>query len=94
MSIKFFKNFYGGFCFIMSGYGFSRGFRAAQTENKLTTDTIMSSCLNGLYCGTPIINIFPTIRLINRIEIEKRELDRNLYESEYKEMMGVCNDTF
>lgn len=96
MSVKLFKNLYGGFCFAMSGYGFSRGFRAAQSDNQnqLTTNTIFGSCLNGFYYGAPVINIFPTIRLINRIEIEERGLNRDLYKSEYQELCGVCNDTY
>lgn len=79
-------------------YGFSRGYRSSSTYNpdneKLTSDRIFSGSLNCLFYMIPPWNLFYITKLLNRMEIEYKNLDKNLYNSEYKELTGTCKDTF
>lgn len=86
---------YAGFSFGMSAYGFSRGYRSNVRDNKneLTSEKLISGLLNGMYYGAPVINIGPTIKLINRLEIEINNLDKDTYKDNYQEFIGICKDT-
>lgn len=87
-----FNKVYFGFSIGMGMYGFSRGYRCK--ENKLYSDKIVCGTLNSIFYSAPIINIFPLYRLINRIEVEKRQLDKNKYLDIYKEVFGTCSSTY
>ena len=83
-----------GICLSMGGWGFSRGYRSNDNHKKLTSEKLFISSANAIIYATPIINIFPTIRLINRMEIEYKGLDQTNFKSSYEEFSGVCHDTF
>lgn len=86
---------YGTFCVGMGMYGFSRGFRAQYNQDKerLTSDKITNAAFNGLFYAAPIANIGPTIRLINRLEIEYKGLNASDYKDNYREFVGDCEET-
>lgn len=96
-----FQRIYYSFCASMGLYGYTRGYRSTDDFNsknekfeRLTSDKIASGIINALYYATPIINTWPALRLINRIEIEYKDLDKNKYESSYTELTGKCDETF
>lgn len=74
----------------MSGYGASRGYRNRDAD--FITDKVISGFFNGVMYGFPILNIEPTIRLLNRLEIRSRGYDKNLHLNQYKEFIGRCMD--
>ena len=78
-------------CVGMGMYGASRGYRAPHDDD---ADRIISGLVSGLMYGTPVLNIFPTILLINRVEIESRGLPKDVYKSNYNEIWGTCYDTY
>jgi hypothetical protein len=84
-----------GFCSTMSVYGFSRGYRAEIVKNKesLTSDKIANATVNSLLYTIPGMNFGPTLRLINRLEIEHKGLHKNDYSDNYREFVGDCMDT-
>ena len=90
------------FCTCMGMYGFSRGYRSEQfdgrhkmiTRHKLTTDRITTSVLNGMLYSVPIFNLYYVSKLLNRLEIEHRNLDPKEFPSEYREIDGECKSTF
>lgn len=83
------------FCTGMGVYGFSRGYRSEiDGRSKLTMDKISSSILNGMLYSIPIFNMYHFSRLLNRIEIEHKNLDPEKFKSEYKEIDGECKFTF
>jgi hypothetical protein len=86
---------YGSFCVGMGVYGFTRGYRAQISGSKenLTSDKITNATFNSLFYTLPIANIGPTLRLINRLEIEHKQLDKNDYKDNYREIVGECHDT-
>jgi hypothetical protein len=94
------KKAYTGFCILMAGYGFSRGYRSIRMykdeeifNKPLWTEKMINGILNCGYYGVPILNIFPTICLINRLEIDYKNLDKKLYRDNYEEMIGHCYHT-
>jgi tetrahydromethanopterin S-methyltransferase subunit E len=78
----------------MGLYGFSRGYRA-QEPNKipLIGYSIMKGIQNGIIYVLPGWNIVSLLRLINRLEIHARGLNRENYPAEYMEIGGYCFDT-
>lgn len=84
------------FCTCMGMYGVSRGYRSEQFDGscQLTTDKISSSVLNGLMYSVPIFNLYYLSKLLNRLEIEHKQLDPVKFRSEYKEINGECKSTF
>ena len=80
-------------------YGFTRGYRSRlfyeeEDVPRLTINKITSGLLNGFIYMIPPWNIFFISKMINRIEIEKRNLDKNKYKDEYDEIVGRCFDTY
>jgi hypothetical protein len=78
-------------------YGFSREWRSTkENENILfLTHKIGYSLFNGLVYASPPFNFYFFYRLINRIEIQKRSLNKKNHINEYIEISGrVCNSTF
>lgn len=88
--MKLATKLYGTFCVGMGGYGFTRGYRAKVINDKegLTSDKITNATFNALFYAAPIANIGPTIRLINRLEIEHKGLNMNDYKDNYREFVG------
>jgi hypothetical protein len=86
---------YGTFCIGMGLYGFTRGYRSFNSKDKerLTSDKITNAIFNALFYAAPIANIGPTIRLINRLEIEHKGLNMNDYKDNYREFVGDCEET-
>jgi hypothetical protein len=85
-----------GFCSTMSVYGFTRGYRAQEgkiIKESLTSDKIANATINSLFYAMPIMNIGPTLRLINRLEIEHKRLHKDDYKDNYREFVGECMDT-
>lgn len=83
------------FCTGMGMYGFYRGYRSEiDGRSKLTMDKISSSILNGMLYSIPIFNMYHFSRLLNRIEIEHKNLDPEKFKNEYKEIDGECKFTF
>lgn len=91
------KRSFIGFTTYMAVYGFSRGYRsefAYGNIDKLTTDRIRSGILNGLIYSAFPFNIYQISRLLNRIEIESKGLNKNDYPEEFREITGECYYTF
>lgn len=93
---KMFSRSLTTFCTCMGIYGFSRGYRSEQFDGscRLTTDKISSSIFNGMLYSIPVYNLLHFSRLLNRLEIEHKNLDKEKYKSEYKEINGECKSTF
>jgi hypothetical protein len=81
---------YAGYCVFMTGYGCSRGYRIENAN--FTTDRVISGIFNGAIYSIPFLNIEPTIRLLNRLEIKYKNYDKKQHVAEYKEFIGVCMD--
>lgn len=79
-------------------YGFSRGYRAGSkyepNHERLTSNKILGGTINSIFYMIPPWNIFYVTKLLNRIEIEYKNLDKSLYKSEYEDLIGTCEDTF
>lgn len=90
------KKLYPTFCVSMGLYGSYRGYRAKHQgeDNRLTIDKFTLGFVNGIIYAAPIVNIWPTVKLLNRMEIEYKQLNKDLYKSNYEEIVGVCEDTF
>lgn len=54
----------------------------------------MFGLMNGIFYMIPPWNLHYATKLINRIGINKRNLDKTRYIEEYEEISGICNDTF
>ena len=93
--MSFLGKAYATFCSGMGVYGFTRGYRSNIHTNKepLTAEKCVSGLLNGICYGAPIFNVGPMFRLLNRLEIEHKNLNKDEHKSNYQEFMGVCNDT-
>jgi hypothetical protein len=96
------RRIYEGYCIAFGVYGISRGMRVE--DAKFWTEKAISGFLVGCVYATPVFNIFPTIRLINRLESEYRGKsprttklfkERLEYydEANYEEITGFCYDT-
>lgn len=94
--MTFFNKLYPTFCVGMGLYGSHRGYRSKShgEDNRLTIDKMTLGFINGIIYAAPIVNIWPTVKLLNRMEIEYKQLDKHLYKSNYEEVVGVCEDTF
>lgn len=88
--MKLVSKIYAGYCLFMAGYGCSRGYRIENVN--FTTERVISGIFNGVCYGFPILNIAPTIRLLNRLEIRSKNYDKKTHTAEYKEFIGVCMD--
>lgn len=86
---------YATFCVGMGIYGFTRGYRSNiyKDRESLTAEKYVSGLVNGICYAAPILNIGPTFRLLNRLEIETKNLNKEQHKSNYEEFMGICNDT-
>lgn len=93
--MSFLGKTYIAFCSGMGIYGFTRGYRSNIREDKenLTAEKCLSGILNGICYAVPIANIGPTFRLINRLEIEYKNLNKEEHKSNYEEFIGICKDT-
>ena len=82
------------FCTCMGMYGFSRGYRSENFDGrdklttKLTTTRITTSIINGVLYSAPIFNLYYFSKLLNRLEIEHKQLDPKEFPSEYREIDG------
>ena len=79
-------------------YGFSREYRSIKSHddsNRFFTDKLFCSTLNGIiYLAVPI-NIYYLAKLLNRLEIEKKSLNKYDYKDQYTEFTGnKCNYTW
>lgn len=77
-------------------YGFSRGYRAQSkfdTEPKLFSYKLMHGLANSIFYMIPPWNVYYATKLINRIEIDRRKLDKSNYLDEYEEVCGKCEVT-
>jgi len=92
-----FSRLYGGFCVSMGLYGFTRGYRStplSETSSKrLITDKLHAGFFNTLMYSAPVVNLWPFVRLINRLEIEYNGLEKQHYKDSFKELVGDCYDT-
>lgn len=81
---------------VMGIYGFTRGYRShdkLNTREKLIGEKLLDGVRNGyMYC-VPIYNFRWIYSSINRLEVKYRDLDKHIYEENYNEMTGICNDT-
>lgn len=79
----------------MGIYGFTRGYRSynkSNTRENLIGEKLFNGALNGyMYC-IPIYNFRWIYSSVNRLEVKYRNLDKNIYEENYKEMTGICDD--
>ena len=89
-----FHRLYTGFTFGMTAYGFNRGYRCEEFKNSLYTDKIFAGIINSTMYTAPGINLFPLYNLINRIEIDYRNLDKDKHSDNYRELVGKCYDTY
>lgn len=86
-----FGKIYTGFTTGMGIYGFSRGYRAR--DNEMVSDKLVSGTFNTLLYVTPVVNIWPLVRLTDRITIQSKGLDKNKYRDAYFELTGICWQT-
>ena len=93
--MSFLGKAYISFCTGMGVYGFTRGYRSNihKDRESLTAEKCVSGLLNGICYGTPIFNIGPIFRLVNRLEIQHKSLNKEEHKSNYEEFMGICNET-
>lgn len=80
-------------------YGFSRGYRAESIVRDdsyidLTSYKLTKGFFNSLMYMVPPWNVYYITKLFNRIEIDMKGLDKNMYKSEYEEIVGECNSTY
>lgn len=95
MISKIFKHGYTGFSIGMSAYGFSRGLRAQENDKykPLVIEKFTKAFYNSIFYIAPVFNILPTVRLLNRLEIEYKNLKKDEYKENYTEICGECYDT-
>lgn len=93
--MTFLSKVYLTFCTGMGIYGFTRGYRSETHKDResLTAEKCGKGLINGICYGAPIINIGPTLRLLNRLEIDYKNLNKEQHKSEYEEFIGTCKDT-
>lgn len=90
---------YCGFSAGMASYGFTRGYRSRSFYERfgetdyLTADKIIHGLITSVEYAIPINNFIVFGRLINRLEIEYKQLDKEKFRDNYKELVGICNDT-
>lgn len=72
---------------LFSAYGFSREYRA-KVENRFFTERVGISILNGIFYIVPPYNIYFLAKLLNRLEIEKRDLKMTDHVGQYTEFFG------
>ncbi len=90
---------YCGFSAGMASYGFSRGYRSKSSYTEvgaaeyLTADKIIHGLITSVEYAIPINNFIAFGRLVNRLEINYKQLDKKNFKRDYKEMFGICNDT-
>lgn len=72
-------------------YGFSREYRVK--KERFFTERVSMSILNGVIYNIPLYNIYYLAKLLNRFEIEKKNLDKTEYKDQYTEFFGnICYD--
>ena len=80
----------------MGMYGFTRGYRSRDklnTNERLIGEKVSNGIMNGyLYC-IPIYNFKWIYTFLNRVEVRYRNLDKKVYEKNYEELCGICDDT-
>lgn len=80
----------------MGIYGFTRGYRAEDklnTPERLIGEKLLNGIMNGyMYC-LPVYNVKWIHNLLNRVEVKYRNLDKKVYEKNYEESCGICDDT-
>lgn len=93
--MSFIGKTYFTFCSGMGIYGFTRGYRSNIHKDReaLTAEKCINGIVNGICYAAPILNMGPTFRLLNRLEIEYKNLNKEEHKSNYEEFMGMCNDT-
>jgi hypothetical protein len=75
-------------CF--SVYGFYRGYNAEDDFKtyKFYSDKYIHGLCNMTTYAIPPFQIFALYRLINRLEIKYKNMDKTDHESEYREVVG------
>jgi hypothetical protein len=81
--MSMFLKVYTGYSFLFGIYGFSRGIRVEDTDS--LTEKVISGTVVFTFYAIPVINIIPTIRLVNRITLKK------LYQKIYISGMTMRN---
>jgi hypothetical protein len=77
-------------------YGFSRGYRSSSKydhNEKLTSRKILDGTITSIFYMIPPWNLYYVTKLLNRMEIKYKNLDKSLYNSEYEDLTGQCTDT-
>ena len=75
-------------------YGFSREFRSKNLTERFFTEKLLFSSLNGILYLTPPYNIYFLAKLLNRLEIQSKAMDKKLHENQYTEFFGnTCYST-
>jgi hypothetical protein len=92
--MSIFSRAYTGFTLGMTAYGFNRGYRCEEYKDALYLEKILAGVVNSTMYTAPGVNLFAFSKLINRIEIEYRNLDKTKHSDNYKELVGQCNHTF
>lgn len=82
----------------LGAYGFSRGYRSGSkyepNHERLTSHKILDGTINSIFYMIPPWNLYYVTKLLNRMEIEYKNLDKSLYKSAYEDLTGTCEDTF
>lgn len=81
---------------IMGMYGFTRGYRSHDKINKnerLIAENVSNGLINGYFYCLPLYNFKWIYTFLNRVEVKYRNLDKKMYEKNYEEMYGICDDT-
>ena len=89
-------NIFYSLYFSFGVYGFSREFRSKNLyTERFFTEKIFVSSLNGMLYLTPPYNIYFLTKLLNRLEIQSKTMDKKLHEDEYTEFFGnTCDSTW
>lgn len=90
--MTFFYKAYTGFTLGMTAYGFSRGYRCREPSD-LYSSKITSGIVNSTMYTAPGVNLFAFVKLINRLEIDYKKLDKSKHKESYRELVGECYDT-
>lgn len=78
-------------------YGFSRGFRSNDdyNSNRFFTEKLFLGTLNSIIYLTPPYNIYYLAKVLNRLEIQKKSLNKSDYKDQYIEFFGgKCDSTW
>ena len=101
MSSQFIK-LYTGYSIAMTTYGFSRGYRCdnakllnfgVENDTKTQNEKICGGVINSCLYLPPLLNFLQTWKMIKRLEISHKNLDKMNNTEEYKELVGFCYDT-